>query len=187
MKRLLIMGVLDRDISRVVRRQQENLSSLTGNRLALEFPVHITLRGPFWTDAEVHTLSEIVSGVCQSHHGVQVILDEPSFIEPDLCWREVSSASPGIPALRALNRELDYGLMPYIAVDDVPAIHKGDNYRPHVTLGWGIDAAVPENHLHLFKPSPSIAAIECVAIAGYPEGWPAGGAVKILNAFGFIS
>jgi hypothetical protein len=182
MKRLLICGLLNDGFSDAVREHQNRLSRLTGNLLALKFPVHITLRGPFWTGTDVHTLGNILYGVCRFHRRVQVLLKGPAFIDPNLCWLEVDPASTGFLNLSDLHRHLEDEMNPQVVLDDVPANHKGNNYRPHVTLGWGMNSDAHPNQLPFRESTDLVATLERIVIAGYPEGWPSEGTVEIIES-----
>jgi hypothetical protein len=182
MKRLLICGLLNDDLSDVVRQHQKLLSCSTGNQLALKFPVHITLRGPFWTDAEIHTLGNILNRVCRFHRRIQVLLNGPVFVAPDLCWLEVDPASAGFSNLSGLHRHFEAEMNRQVILDDVPANHKGDNYRPHITVGWGMNSDTHLNRLPFRESANLIGTLERIAIAGYSEGWPATGNVEVIKS-----
>ncbi len=182
MNRLLIFGILNDDIFTVVRQQQKRLSHLTGNQLALKFPIHITLRGPFWTYAEIHSLGDILNRVCRYHRRIQVLLNGPVFVDPDLSWLEVSPDSIGFSNLLGLHRHFEREINQQIIIDDVPATHKGENYRPHVTVGWGTNIATHRNQLPFWKSTNLIGTLERVAIANYPDGWPSKGNVEVIKS-----
>lgn len=208
MRRLLILGIPDESLSQAVRQRQEEFSSATGNRLALYYPVHITLRGPFWTDADSKSFRDCLKRICRRHRPLQVLLDGPVFVEPDLCWLQVPPTEPCFPALRDIHDDLEDEVNRLISVDDVPARFKGEGYRPHMTLGWGIDSfnvdsgsfdpptntgsskattLTDEPHKtrrsSLWRPLNLSGTIERIGIGLYPEGWPAEGTVEVVEAF----
>jgi 2'-5' RNA ligase len=182
MRRLLIMGIFSEEFVGLVRRNQEMLSNLTANRLALKFPVHVTLRGPFWTNAEDRSLWCILEEVCRSFRRFRATFNGPVFVEPDLCWLEADAASTESSSLLRLHRHFEQRLKPCIVIDDVPEEFKDRKYRPHVTLGWGTDVHVCQNMLSRFKLPDMPSVVERVAIGGYPKTWPMEGAVKVLES-----
>ncbi len=183
MRRLLILGIPDESLSKAVRQRQEEFSSATGNRLALYFPVHITLRGPFWTDADSKSFRDCLKRVCRRHRPLQVLLDGPVFVQPDLCWLQIPPTEPCFPALRNIHDDLEDEVNRLICVDDVPANHKGDCFRPHMTLGWGTVISLQQTQPSLWRPANPIGTIERIGIGLYPERWPAEGTVEVVESF----
>lgn len=180
MKRFLIFSTLDDALSVLIRQQQTRLSCLTGNQLALKFPVHITLRGPFWTGAEIPALSICLQRIYRLYHPIPIILDGPVFVDPDLCWLEVVQTSAGFANLLDLHRHLDEELRRHVVTDDVPTNHKGKDYRPHVTVGWGADAAIRHSRPPFWHCGIT-GVLEKVVLAVYPGHWPAEGEVEIVE------
>ncbi|MHC1728787.1 MAG: 2'-5' RNA ligase family protein [Syntrophobacteraceae bacterium] len=181
MNRLLILAVPGDALSNITRQHQTRLSYWTGNRLAQKFPVHVTLRGPFWTSAEMHTLSECLQRVCRLYRPIPVLLNGPVFVDPDLCWLEVVRTSTGFADLLDLHRHLDEEMKRHLVIDDVPANHKGNNYRPHMTVGWGADAAIRDKVEPIWKPGKVTGVLEKAALAVYPEHWPVEGRVELVE------
>ncbi len=182
MNRLLILGTLNDTLSAGIRQLQKRLSSRTGNLLALRFPVHITIRGPFWTEAEPDRYRECIESVCRSNRQFEILLNGPVFVDPDLCWLEVDPASAGFACLRELHIKFEDAVSSLVAIDDVPAKHKGINYRPHATLGWGTDFASHKN-LPPWRDNGCTGFLDKVAVAVYPEKWPIEGNVEIIESF----
>ena len=182
MQRILVMGILDERLTAVVRDYRRRLSSLTGNQLALRFPVHVTLRGPFWTETDAGALGDFVHGICKDSRMVSIVLDGLAFVDPGLCWLPVKLQTEGAAALYAMHRRLDRELAPHVVRDDVPPDHKGRNYRPHVTLGWGVDASVCGNQ-PLFSDCDGLTGtLHGVAVGSYPDDWPDRGDVEIISS-----
>ncbi|MFP5212506.1 MAG: 2'-5' RNA ligase family protein, partial [Acidobacteriota bacterium] len=140
MNRYLLLGLVDEGLSETARRYQEDLSSLTGNGLALRFPVHVTLRGPFWTHTDtLSSMADTLRKVCTGLHQMQIALRGPIRIDPDLCWLEVQGGMDDGMRLFDLHAVLEREMSGYVIRDDVSEGHKGSGYRPHVTVGWGVD------------------------------------------------
>lgn len=178
MNRLLILGTLNDELSTGIRHYQERLSSLTGNLLALRFPAHITIRGPFWTETGLARSRDWIENICRSYRQIEIVLNGPASVDPDLCWLEVDPASAGFAGLRELHMKLEDEVGSLVAIDDVPANHKGENYRPHVTLGWGTDSATHRN-LPAWRAT---GFLDRVAVAVYPQNWPIKGNVEIIES-----
>lgn len=161
MKRYLILGLPDDRLAGNIRERQRALSSLSGDDLALRFPVHITLRGPFrGQDSPVRQFCGGLPDLCRGFSPVPVELAGPVFVPPDLCWFEVRRDSSRFAALLRLHTLLEEETRRCVVVDDVPCRFKAEGFRPHATLGW--------------KTS--------VAVAVYPDGWPSEGSVEVVRA-----
>lgn len=181
MKRLLLLGLPDDNLSRAVRRYQHALSSRTGNRLALRFPVHVTLRGPFWTEGEPHDLDDCLERLCRHLARLPLHLNGPVFVNPDLCWLQVPPASPCFAALADLHAHAENTVRRLVAVDDVPSAFTGTGYRPHMTLGWGATASLRDAQPPLWSAIDLTGTLEKIGIGVYPQCWPAGGNVEIIE------
>lgn len=203
MERLLICGLLDEDLRGIARDYQTGLSELTGNRLALRFPVHITLRGPFHASTAISSLCAILQRVCRLHLRVPIRLNGPVFVDPDLCWFEVGRTTAGFSTLLDLHGRFEKEIAKAVVLDDVPEDFKGRNYRPHVTLGWGVkgnavgassngsglleaERVTIGDHPLFHRPVALTGVVENVAIARYPRGWPLEGDVEILESVALL-
>ncbi len=182
MNRLLILATLTDAPTRIMRQYQARLSRMTGNQLALKYPVHITLRGPFLTGVEVKDLRSCLQRVCGNVRPFQVVLDGPVFVDPDLCWFEVNPASEGYRRLLQLHNHLEDEFRTHVARDEVPESFKKNNYRAHVTIGWGVDFATRKSWAADRKSETIMTTLEKAAIAAYPPEWPSEGVVKIVEA-----
>lgn len=181
MNRLLILVTLPEASTKILRQYQAQLSRMTGNQLALKYPVHITLRGPFLTGVGVQDLRSCLQRVCGNVRPFQVVLNGPVFVDPDLCWFEVNPASEGYRRLQRMHNHLEDELRTHVARDDIPESFKKDNYRAHVTIGWGVDLATRESWAADRKSETIVTALEIAAIAAYPPEWPSEGVVEIVE------
>ena len=181
MNRFAVFGIPGDELSSTIRGYQKNLSAVTGDRRALRFPVHVTLRGPFRTDAaRLVGLIESLRGCCRSHGSFPVTLHGPVFVEPDLCWFEIKTGSTGFSTCLDLHTRLENLSRPLVLMDDVPADHKGADYRPHVTLGWNVHASARQ--LLSERPGDLSATINSIALVRYPDDWPARGTVRAIES-----
>lgn len=181
MKRFVIFGVVDEVLFEAVRVYQNALSRLTGDRKALCFPVHVTLRGPFWTDSgNLPSLIQRIKLHCESRFAFKVAVTGPVLVQPDLCWFEVITGTDGFSVCRDLHTRMREIVRPLAAADDVPADHAGINYRPHMTVGWGVGAAIPDG---IFAgPVSLVGMMRSIAVARYPDSWPIAGDVRVVES-----
>ena len=182
MTRYLIMGILDDSITEFIHRFRQKMSRLTGNHLALKFPVHITLRGPFRADTNIDALVKPLNAIRESCCRFQIVLDRPSFVNPDLLWLPVNLDSNGASRLLDMHMFFEHELKKHIIKDDTSPGHFGINYRPHVTVGWGVTPSICRKG-SLFSPRDNlIGTLERVALACYPAEWPSEGMVEIASS-----
>lgn len=182
MNRFVIIGIVDDILSDTVRKYQDALSSLTGDRKALCFPVHVTLRGPFRADGgNIALLAEEIHRYRESCSVFQIVVAGPLFVQPDLCWLEVQAEGGGLTTCGNLHREMEKAARPVVVQDDVPDGHRGDNYRPHVTVGWGAAEGIASD---VFPGPVSLnGTIGSIAVARYPDAWPDEGEVRVVVSF----
>ncbi len=181
MNRYAVFGILDDRALRTIRAYQRDISSITGNTLALRFPVHVTLRGPFRMRAsELGSLIGDLHRCCRRHEAFDVVLDGPVVVDPDLCWFEVKAGSPGFSRCRDLHILLEDGLNRQVGIDDVSANHKLACYRPHVTLGWDVNRAM--QYIRNLEPATLTGTVTDIALVSYPAMWPAQGAVRVIES-----
>jgi 2'-5' RNA ligase len=173
--RYAVFGLLDDDATQAVRSTQQRLFGITGNDLALRFPVHVTLRGRFQADPEA--VNRAWEQLCLRLHGPSRFrLSRPVFRPPDLLWLEVKPESPGHANLVRWHSELTRELEAVVTEDETQPAHTGEGYRPHVTLGWGVTGEVLALSGEIV-PSASTAFVTAVVLAEYPSTWPASGVV----------
>ncbi|MEN6437496.1 MAG: 2'-5' RNA ligase family protein [Syntrophobacter sp.] len=183
MKRYLILGLPDDRLAAGIRERQRALSSLSGDDLALRFPVHITLRGPFWGhDSPMRQFCGDLPGLCRGFSPVPVDLAGPVFVPPDLCWFEVQRDASRFAELLRLHALLEDETHRCVVVDDVSTRFKAEGFRPHATLGWkspaslaGVEQACGPQGTRLHG------RLESVAVAVYPHGWPSEGSVAVIQ------
>ncbi len=199
LRKYAVFAMADNNLAEAVRQYQEGLSSLTGDRRALRFPVHITLRGPFWTyPASIGRLTEIMDDIVhggQSPFGpIPVDLSGPVFVKPDLGWLEVVRKTTGFSQLLALHTLFQKRTSVEVLRDDVPDRFKEGGYRPHMTLGWGVEE-VDEGNVSwtdALYPQGTVGGppggliqlsgiIDAVGIASYPLNWPEEGTVDMVE------
>ncbi len=180
MMRYLIMGILDEKVTGRIHKFREKLCGLTGNDLALRFPVHITLRGPFWAESKIDVLIEPLYAIVESCSRFQIVLDPPCFVNPDLLWLPVNPESCGASKLMDMHLLLEHELKENIVKDDTSPGHFGMDYRPHVTIGWGVTSSICREG-SLFSACEGVSGtLEKVALGRYPAEWPKKGMVEIV-------
>lgn len=182
MKRYAIFGLIDQTTAKLIRTSQQVLSTCTGNSLALRFPIHITLRGPFWANSNgIHSLLNQTKKSTAAFHRLEVLLEGPVLVSPALCWLELTATGPALQYMSRLHNVLEGLVAPLMLRDDVPDEHKGANFRPHVTLGWGVSPVTLCANLFNAEPLRLHGMIESIAIVRYPEKWPEEGSVEVLG------
>jgi 2'-5' RNA ligase len=145
--------------------------------------VHVTLRGRFIAGQEsafraFRRLTEVLEHAPRS---VELHLTGPEFQSPDLVWLEVDPKTPGQRALFSLNRIAESACKQCVLVDEVPREHKGDRFRPHVTLAWGVKKNLLKR-ARFHAPTRLVSRITRIALARYPDEWPAG-SIELVMAF----
>lgn len=181
-RRFAIFGVLDERAGLLVRGLRERLSEATGNRLALSFPVHVTIRGRFLAhevDARF-VFGQLVQVWAAGPPGM-LSLSGPAFCPPDLAWLQVEQSSLGYESLARLHREADAACLRCLVRDEVSAEHAGDGFSPHVTLGWGVTASQVTELLHSSR-LPINSWVERFALARYPSDWSQSRPVELIQS-----
>lgn len=182
MRRYVVFGVVDDILFQTVRIHQNDLCDVTGDTRALRFPVHITFRGPFRTGSTIlPILFSTVNRCCESRFAFEITVRGPILVDPDLCWFEVQTPAPGFSCCLDIHEDLERLLSPFVMDDDVPVRHKGENYRPHITVGWGALPGVGENTFA--GPVILTGTIKNISVGCYPDAWPAMGDVKVIKSF----
>jgi hypothetical protein len=183
--RYAVFGLLDATTAGVVRPLQQRLTAITGNDLALRFPVHVTLRGRFWAERE--SVGNVLRELDLGDKPVgELSLHGPVFREPDLLWLSVKPECLATAGLSRLHDILTTAVNPVVIQEETSPAHVGSGYRPHVTLAWGADDAT----LRSLKPDHShstlaiTATLEKVILAEYPATWPIAGAVAVIAELG---
>lgn len=178
LERLAIYGIIRGRARRELRREQQLISPLSQNDMALRFPVHVTLRGPFWGPLQEVTSALFRMKSLPFDGPIPIVLDSPALTENALAWRPVDRSLEGWHILSELHRTLTFFVRPYVARDDVPPDHQQAGFLPHVTLGWGVTPALWKS-LGECRWSPLEAQIRGLALARYPDTWPASGRVAV--------
>ena len=170
--RLAIFAVVGDEDKDLIRKEQHYLSKLTGNTLALSFPVHITLRGRFW--ANKNAVIAKLKSICFNDLCLQlnVLLSYPQYINNDLCWIEVFPGNPGFKTLLDLHRILEVQTKELIELDEVVELHKFSNYRPHITLGWNISHSNWTKYCESRESTLCKVRLEKIMMYQYSEKWP---------------
>ena len=180
LERLAVYGVLDRVACQSIRHEQRRLSRASGNDLALRLPVHVTLRGPFLGSRNdvAQVLRQCFSSTLDLP--IPILLDIPSLTTADIAWRQVARPHCAWSTLFRLHMDLTTALGAWVFRDDVPPHHQRESFLPHVTLGWGVTPTSWKS-LGLREPRAhdSEAHINSLALARYPEKWPASGRVAV--------
>ncbi len=171
LSRHAVFGLLDEATTHCLRSLQLRLAEKTGNRTALFFPVHVTLRGRFRTRpclAE-EAFRRFCRGDAYSPGPIELV--GPVFRAPELVWLEVAAGTHAFHELARMHRDASEAFQTVLEEDEVPPEFAGAGYRPHVTLGWGGTAADAEQ---LAPASPTVIAARMTALAlvRYPPEWP---------------
>lgn len=174
-KRLAIFALISNSDSHLVRLEQNYLTSLTRNSMALGFPVHITVKGRFLAnqnvverviiDARLIIASNFVAPIC-------VQLSDPKYIPPQLSWLEVLPSSDGFSQLTLLHQLFEQTIKEFVVEDEVPEAHKNSGFCPHITLGWGVTPRTWREFSISRKHTLQRAQISHLALVCYPHNWP---------------
>lgn len=128
--------------------------------IALNFPVHLTLRGRFTPPPNVHVRSiiEVIRDEVCRVLPLRCRLLGPLRIQRNLVWYECGRDCEGYAQLIALHTSLEYRLRQstMIELDEVPTLHMHEGYRPHVTLAWEEDETVS---IGFVSNSPNVLAM----------------------------
>lgn len=172
MKRLAIFAIIRNNEKNIIRSEQKILSNITGNTLALNFPVHITLKGRFW--AEIESVISSLESISFDSFDFQsnFIIEQPKYIENQLSWLEVKPSNQGFETLFCLHETLETKLTSLVTLDEVPEAHKNYNFRPHITLGWGISSLQWLEYQTHCQFKLDQVHISHIALACYSENWP---------------
>ncbi|MDJ0705537.1 MAG: hypothetical protein QNJ46_19855 [Leptolyngbyaceae cyanobacterium MO_188.B28] len=183
-KRLAIFALISSSDTHLVRLEQHYLTSLTGNSMALGFPVHITVKGRFLanqnavekviSDAGLSIGSNIPTPIC-------VQLSEPKYIAPQLSWLEVLPSSEGFSQLTFLHQLFEQRIKEFVVEDEVPEAHKNSGFCPHITLGWGVTPQTWQEYSTNRKHILEQTQISHIALACYPYNWPINESVDLAT------
>lgn len=174
-KRLAIFALISSSDTQLVRLEQHHLRSLTGNGIALGFPVHITVKGRFL--ANQNAVEKIINDVCLSIDSnvpvpICVQLSEPKYIAPQLSWLEILPSYEGFSQLTFLHQLFEQRIKELVVEDEVPEAHKHSGFCPHITLGWGITPQMWQEYSTSRKHILGRTQISHIALACYPYNWP---------------
>lgn len=178
LERLAVYGIVRGRARRELRCEQQLLSQRSQNDLALRFPVHVTLRGPFWGLRQEVTSALLRMESLPFSLPIPIVLDSPSLTDNALAWRPVAHSLEGWRLLSQLHRALTSLVRPCVVRDDVPPDHQHEGFLPHVTLGWGVTPVLWRS-LGECHWSPLETQIRGLALARYPSTWPASGRVAV--------
>ncbi len=177
--RFAVYALLGEDAARRLRRFQLALANLTSDPSALSFPAHVTLRGRF--TASWSTVASFQKEAAALRSGVfGCAWLGPLYVPPKMAWLEVPPGYDGHQRLSDLHCYFDCWATRVLTSDETPSAFAGMEYRPHLTLGWGVTQEVYGLFIELVKTLNGRGRIEHLALACYPDTWPAAGEVEIL-------
>jgi len=170
--RFAIFALITNSDEETIRIKQHCLTSLTGNTMALNFPVHITLKGRFIApeDLVINFLKGI--NLTSLHLRTNIGLSKPRYIKSQLSWLEVLPNTLGFDTLVLLHSFFEKEINRFVVIDEVPEYHKNFHFRPHITLGWGVTLEVWYKYSFNRKFCSSQTQITHVALARYHQKWP---------------
>lgn len=170
--RYAVFGLLDKPTASSVRALQQQLARRSGNGVALHFPVHITVRGRFLSEPQ-HAVSAFHRLMGQEALSqASMVLSGPVFRLPDLVWLEICSGASSCAELATLHAKADAIFRQEMRHDEVMPEHAGENYCPHVTLGWGCSEADLATTPGLESKVKLVATLTSLALVAYPAMWP---------------
>lgn len=171
-KRFAIFAIITNSDEEKIRSEQRHFTNLTGNTMALGFPVHITLKGRFLAskDIVVNLLNKTdLASLCSQ---TEIELSKPKYIYPQLSWLEVLSDTPGFNNLLFLHSFFEREINRFVVSDEVPENHKNAHFRPHITLGWGITPRVWQKYSSIENFGSVQIGFSHIALACYHQQWP---------------
>lgn len=170
--RFAIFALIANSDEETVRVEQHYLTNLTGNTMALNFPVHITLKGRFIApeDIVINFLKEI--DLTSLNLYTNISLSKPRYIKSQLSWLEVLPNTLGFDTLVHLHSFFEKEINSFVVLDEVPEYHKNLYFRPHITLGWGVTLEDWYKYSFNRRFRSSQAQITHVALARYHQKWP---------------
>jgi len=180
LKRYAIFALLDSNSSLQYRNEQHRLTSLTSNKMAFCFPIHITLRGRFIAQEERVLKAFNALNTTFINIPIDIFLSEPLYIQPDLGWREVLPEYKGYENLLCLHNLCEEIVSGILVEDEVPDAYKNYGFRPHITLGWGVTPEAWERFSSLASVTLKQSSIDRISLVSYPHGWPLKEAVNVV-------
>lgn len=170
--RFAIFALITNGDEKIIRNEQNYLTKLTGNTLALGFPVHITLKGRFLASKKIiidFMKKANLSSLCLE---TRVGLSKPQYIGSGLSWLEILPDTLGFSSLLSLHSFLEIEVSRILMIDEVPETHKNIYFRPHVTLGWSVTPEVWHEYAATTKFGSTQIQISHIALACYHQRWP---------------
>jgi 2'-5' RNA ligase len=140
--------------------------------MAFYFPVHITLRGRFLAKKSI--LLKIVNEIKQIDIKIpiDIQLSEPMYIDPELVWLEVLPYYKGYRTLLFLHQLFEELVRESVIKDEVPDVYKGNEFRPHLTLGWGVKYEAWEELLYTGLTPVQESKIDSIVLVRYSRRSP---------------
>lgn len=115
--------------------------------IALNFPIHITLRGRFIPSPNCNEemLLDVLRRAASCVVPIECHLTGPVSPSSNMFWYEVAENTDGRTRLAALHTQLNTQLYEhgYIQKDETPEAHQINLYRPHLTMSWVADTEEP--------------------------------------------
>lgn len=177
--RYAVFALMDDQTTSFVRMLQRSLSDRTGDCTVSFFPVHVTVRGRFLTNSSsaLSAFKDIAHSKPFEPYRVELV--GPVFRSPDLVWLQVRGGTAGSQQLGSLHEAVDAMTLPLIVEDEVSPLHRGKDYCPHVTLGWGCSEAGFLEYAATQPPLRFQARLKSLALVKYPQ-WPLREDVQIV-------
>lgn len=170
--RIAIFAIISHETSNIIRKEQSYITQLTGNSLALNFPIHFTLKGRFRADIDLVISSLKAINLNDFDFRLATSISCPKYINNNLVWLESELHTEGFKSLFTLHQTLERTMANLVLFDEVIDNHKTSSFRPHITLGWGVN---PSSWLK-YKANRNFALdqvqISHIAIVQYSDNWP---------------
>ena len=188
LSRFAVFAVMISENEELIRAEQRYLTHLTGNRLALAFPVHITLKGRFLADKNtvITTFKNTVTKILEKTKiefpplPKTIHISNAKYVNSQLSWLEVLPNTQGFYTLLYLHSTFEKEMNGLVVIDEVPEEHKNSNFCPHITLGWGVTLEVWEKYLADRKLNLNQSQIKYIALASYPQNWQLGESINLI-------
>lgn len=180
LSRYAIFALLDSNSASIIRNEQHRLSSITANKMAFCFPVHITLKGRFIAkESKLNKLANFK--LTNINTPFDISLSQSLYINPELVWLELLPYAQGYETIVNLHKLFEDIVKPDVIEDEVPESHKNNYFRPHVTLGWGLTPQFWEKYslqelLRFYE-----CKIDNIVLVCYPNNWLQGSPIKVIS------
>lgn len=175
LERFAIFAIVDLHSANRIKSFQMQLAKLTSNYVALNFPVHITLKGRFW--AYENFVIESFKRIKLTPLTEKVEVSKPTHIRPSLLWLEVLKSCNSYKLLSDYHYLLDTYFKSIVQIEEMPVEHKFLNFRPHITLGWDVPYCFYSKNtgfidkFYVNNNEKDYVKVVSICLAKYPKNW----------------